>query len=188
MVQPRSTIISAVVVAAALAGACSRSPATGSTETKQAAAPAAASSRPAQNACALVAREELEVIAKEKLEMLHNVEQEGKTVCELKSAASKITQIYVTVYWRQGKELARVNQTAMGMAKQTFKNTENADIEALTGSGKMRGLADKAHYSDLMPSWFLKGDVMVEVISPLFGHDETKAVFLSVAKSALPRL
>lgn len=191
MVQLRSAIFMAVIVAAAFAGACSRSAATpGSAETNRAAAPpaAAASSRPAQNACALLAREELEAIAKEKLDMLHNVEQEGKTVCEVKSAASRMTLIYVTVYWRQGQELASVNQAATGMAKQMMKNDQNADIEALTGSGKVRGLADKAYYSNLMPSWFLKGDVMVEVISPTFNHDQTKAVFLSVARAALPRL
>lgn len=191
MVQPRNAIFIAVVVAAAFAGACNRSAATQEpAQTNKAAAPAtsAASSRPAQNACALVAREQLEAIANEKLEMLHNIEQEGKTVCEVKSAASKMTLIYVTVYWRQGKELARINQAATGMAKQMMKNDQNADIEQLTGSGKMRGLADKAYYSDLMPSWFLKGDVLIEVISPTFGHDKTKAVFMSVANAALPRL
>lgn len=192
MNQPRRYMLVALVAAAALAGGCSRRAVTSESaqtnQTSGAPAAAAASSRPAQNACALVAREELEAIAKEKLDMLHNIEEEGKTVCELKSAASKMTLIYVTVYWRQGQELARVNQAATGMAKQMMKNDQNADIEALTGSGKVRGLADKAHYSDLMPSWFLKGDVLVEVISPAFGHDQTKAVFMSVAKAALSRL
>ncbi len=191
MIQLRTTIIMAVVATAAFAGGCSRSAATSeSAQTNRAAGAtaSAASSRPLQNACALVAREELEAIAKEKLDMLHNIEEEGKTVCELKSAASRMTLIYMTVYWRQGKELGRVNQAATGMAKQMFKNGENADIEALTGSERVRGLADKAYYSDLMPSWFVKGDVMVEVVSPTFGHDKTKAVFLSVAKSALSRL
>ncbi len=191
MIQPRRAIFVPVVVAAAFIAACTRSSATPeSAKTSGAAAPAAAaaSSRPARNACALVAQEQLEAIAKEKLEMLHNIEEEDKTVCEVKLASSKMTVIYVTVHWRGGKEMARFNQAATSMAKQMMKNEENADIEELTGSGKMRGLADKAYYSDLMPSWFVKGDVMVEVISPTFGHDKTKAVFTSVAKTALPRL
>jgi hypothetical protein len=191
MIHLRTAIFITVVGTGAFASGCSRSAATSEpAQANPAAGPAhsAVSSRPAQNACALVAREELEAIAGEKLELLHNIEDETETVCELKSATSKMTLIFVKVHWQGGKELARIDQAATGMAKQVVKNEENADIEALTGSGKMRGLADKAYYSNLMPSWFVKGDVMVEVISPTFGRDKTKAVFLSVAKSALSRL
>jgi hypothetical protein len=62
------------------------------------------------------------------------------------------------------------------------------DIEELTGSAKVRGLADKAYYSDLMPSWVLKGDVLIEFISPLFNHEQTKGVFMAASKKALSRL
>ena len=84
MVQPRSAIFIAILVAAAFVGACTgRSATPQSAQTNEAAAPAAkaASSRPARNACDLVAREQLEAIATEKLEMLHNIEEEDKTVC-----------------------------------------------------------------------------------------------------------
>jgi hypothetical protein len=75
----------------------------------------------------------------------------------------------------------------LSMAKQML-NDEDVDIEELTGSGKVRGLADKAFYSNLMPSWVLKGDVMIEVISPMFSGEKTKKVFLAVTKTALSRL
>jgi hypothetical protein len=39
-----------------------------------------------------------------------------------------------------------------------------------------------------MPSWMLKGDVLVQVISPRWPHDQTLRTFQAVAKSALPRL
>jgi hypothetical protein len=39
-----------------------------------------------------------------------------------------------------------------------------------------------------MPSWVLKGDVMIEVISPRFGREQTKKIFLAVTKTALSRL
>ncbi len=51
--------------------------------------------------------------------------------------------------------------------------------EELTGSEQLRGLADKAFYSDVMPSWVLNGDVLIEILSPQFSPDKTKAVFLS---------
>ena len=75
----------------------------------------------------------------------------------------------------------------MGLAKKLL-NTPDVDIAELTGSGSVKGLADQAFYSDVMPSWVLKGDVLVEVISPVWPHDKTSRTFMSVAKSALPNL
>ena len=147
----------------------------------------AAASQPRRNACALADRAQLEAIAKRKLDMLNNVEADDLMVCELSDAADNTLLVAVTVHWQGGKELARANAAAMSMAKQML-NQDDVDIEELTGSEKVRGLADKAFYSDLMPSWVLKGDVLIEIISPRFGHDQTKAAFLSVARSALSRL
>jgi hypothetical protein len=75
----------------------------------------------------------------------------------------------------------------MGLAKQLL-NEDDVDIEELTGSGNVAGLADGAFYSDLMPSWVLKDDVMIEVLSPAFNHEKTHGVFMAVAKKALSRL
>ena len=186
IVTPRTSLPVVAVVLCAACGAGQPEAASAGSGTT-AAAPQAAASRPAKNACALVPRQQLETIAKDKLNMLHNIEQEDKTVCELTSASTNTLAVAVTVYWRQGKELARTNQAAMSMARQMLSD-DDADLLEVTGSEKVRGLADKAFYSDVMPSWFLKGDVLVEVISPRFGHDQTKAVFVAVAKEALPRL
>ena len=180
--------IAVVAALASFAGCGGSVPASDAPGTAQSPPPTRAESpRPAKNACALVALEQLESIAKEKLEMLHSIEADDETVCELSSAAAKTLLVAVTVHWKGGKELARVNQAATSMAKQML-NEDDVDIEELTGSAKVRGLADKAYYSDVMPSWFLKGDVLIEVISPRFGHDQTRAVFVSVAKSASSQL
>ena len=151
----------------------------------------ALASAPAQlgtkNACALVDQAKLEGIAGAKLRLLHDIEEEDKTTCELRDASGEPVLVYVTVLWKGGKEQARAEQAALSMAKQAL-NTGDVDIAELTGSGKVRGLADKAFYSDIMPSWFLKGDVLVQVISPTWPHDKTLATFKAVAASALPRL
>lgn len=143
------------------------------------------SARAAKNACALVDRAQLESIAAEKLDMMHTVESDDHTVCELTATGTDTLLVSVGVYWRGGREEARTSEMAMGLAKRL---SGDADIEALTGSGDVKGLADKAYYSDLMPSWFLKGDVLVQVIAPRFGNQQTKAVFLSVARSAAAKL
>jgi hypothetical protein len=167
-------------------------------DARASAAPQAAASAPAaaaagsqgsrkQNACALVNREEIERIAGAKITMLHDIEDADESTCELHDSASDQVFVYVTVLWKGGTEKARANQAGMSMAAQKL-NTSDVDIAALTGSGKVRGLADKAFFSDILPSWFLKGDVLVEVISPLWPHDKTLATFNAVANSALPKL
>ncbi len=181
----------AVIAAAAMCASCGggKPEATAAAQGAQAAAPAQASASPAKkkNACAFVPLPMIEEIAKEKLFMLHDIQEEDMTVCEVSSPKTKNTLVSVKVYWAGGKQVARTNQAAMSMARQML-NEDDVDIEELTGSAKVRGLADKAYYSDIMPSWFLKGDVLVEVVSPLFRHEQTKAVFTAIAKQAIPLL
>jgi hypothetical protein len=147
-------------------------------------APAKGPAKP--NACALIDREDIEAIAGQPLTMLHDILEEDLSACELSDKDGNVL-VTITVHWKGGQELARAQKAALSMAKQQL-NDEDVDIEELTGSGKVRGLADKAYYSDIMPSWLLKGDVMIEVISPRFNSEKTKKVFLAVAKKALPRL
>jgi len=189
MIQtPRQLAIAAVaaLVLSAGCGGGAPEPEGGSQASPAATAPAASSGAP-RNACTLVDRAELEAIAVQQLDMLNNIESDDETVCELSNPSDHTVLVYVTVHWRGGKELARVNSAATGIARQML-NENDVDIEKLTGSGDVPGLADKAYYSNVMPSWVLKGDVLIEVISPRFGGDQTKAVFLAVAKTALSRL
>jgi hypothetical protein len=176
-------------VAAFLLLACGGPPDASGVGAPAAAAAKASEARQAQkqNACALVNREEIERIAGKKILMLHNIEDTDQTTCELYDDATKQALVYVKVYWKGGKEMVRAEQAAMSMAKQML-NSPDTDIAELTGSGTVKGLADEAFYSDVMPSWVLKGDVLVQVISPLWGHDQTLKTFNTVAKSALPRL
>ncbi|OGD17844.1 MAG: hypothetical protein A2Y69_07395 [Candidatus Aminicenantes bacterium RBG_13_59_9] len=179
----------ALVLWTATAGCGKQSPS--SVRSEGMAPEAAAQTTPAQgqtrrNACALVDREDIEAIAGQPLTLLNDIQEEDLSVCELSDKDGNVL-VYVTVHWKGGRELARIQQAAMSMAKQQL-NDEDVDIEELTGSGKVRGLADKAYYSDIMPSWLLKGDVLIEVISPLFSGEKTKKIFLAVAKKALASL
>jgi hypothetical protein len=151
------------------------------------AAASAATSAAKRNACALFDKADLETIAGRPLELLHDIEADDHTTCEVRAAGESPVLVYVKVSWTGGKEAASINRMATGMAKGLL-NDKDTDIEALTGSGEVKGLADQAYYSDLMPSWALKGDVMIEILSPQFGHDQTRAVFLAVIRKALTRL
>lgn len=182
---------SAVTVALAAAWLAGCSQGTGETTPGQKTPPASEAAVPSpgarKNACALFDRADIEAIAGQKLEMLHDIQAENRTVCELRVPGNLTVQVSVTVHWAGGKELARINQAAMSMAK-PLMNDRHTDIEELTGSEKVRGLADKAFYSDVMASWVLKYDVLIEILSPQFSPDKTKAVFLAVSRKALSRL
>ena len=179
----------ALPAAAFLMLACGSRPADADSGVKPGAAaqPAGPQQAREQNACALVNLEEIAQIAGTKLSMLHNIEDTSESTCEIRDDASKQVVVYVKVLWKGGKEQARAEQAGLSMAKQQL-NTADVDIAELTGSEKVRGLADKAFFSDVMPSWVLKGDILVQVISPTWPHDQTLRTFQAVAKSALPRL
>jgi hypothetical protein len=191
MLRRRPIACAAALPAAAfIMLACGNPPADTGSGAKPGAVAVASSEPPqarGQNACALVNLKEIEQIAGTALGTLHDIEDTDQTTCELRDDATKQVVVYVKVLWKGGKEQARAEQAAMGMAKQAL-NTPDVDIAELTGSGSVRGLADEAFYSDVMPSWVLKGDVLVQVISPLWPHDKTVRTFQAVARSALPRL
>ena len=111
-----------------------------------------APSSAAKNACDLVDRAAIEAIAGKKLDMLHDIQEEDKTVCEMHEPGETTPLVSITVYWKGGKQRA------------------------------------SAYYNDAPPSRLFKDDVLVEVVSPSFDADQTKALFVSISKTALPKL
>jgi hypothetical protein len=189
---PAAVVVAATLFLALFAAGCGGPNARSTSTTSAAAGSPAGSAAPAtqarrQNACALVDREDIERIAGTKISMLHNIEDTDQTTCELSDDTTHLVLVYVKVFWKGGREMVRAEQAAMGMAKQIM-NTPDVDIEALTGSGQVQGLADQAFYSDVMPSWVLKGDVLIQVIAPRWPHEKTAKTFNAVAKTALSRL
>ena len=144
--------------------------------------------QPKRNACDFVDRAEIEKMAGTALNVVHDIQDTDLTVCEMTDPTSKIAIFSVTVYWSGGKDRARAQEAALSMAQQMLKNAEDADMAALTGSEKAPGLADKAFYSDVLPSWVLKGDVMIEIIAPTWDHAKTRKAFVMTATKAVSML
>jgi hypothetical protein len=184
--KSRTLAACVALVAVMAASGCGGSPPPAAGETAAPAVQPPQASAPKKNACAFVDLPVLTALAGKPLTMLHEIEDTDLTNCEV-SDPDNVVVVTVTVRWSGGKEQARANQAAMSMAKQVL-NEDDVDILALTGSQQVRGLADKAFYSDIMPSWVLKGDVMVEVIAPLWNSEKTKKTFSSIARKALSQL
>lgn len=183
----RAPGVVAIAAATLLTVGCSNSP------VESAGAPAAAieQAKPSskqRSACALVDREDMERLAKGKVTLLHNIEAAEQTNCEVYPEGDpKRAVLFLEVYWVGGKELARTEKLAVGAARRVL-NDKDTDIEALTGSGSVPGAADDAYYSDVMPSWAVKGDVMIKFTMPGLGADVMQKNFVPLARKALSRL
>ena len=59
-----------------------------------------------KNACDLVDRAAIEAVAGKKLDMLHDIQEEDKTVCEMHEPGNTTALVSVTVYWKGGRQRA----------------------------------------------------------------------------------
>jgi hypothetical protein len=119
----------------------------------------------------------MERLAKGRVTLLHDIVAAEQTNCEVyRDGDSKNPALTLEVYWTGGRELARTEKLAVGLAKRML-NEKDVDIEALTGSGSVRGLADDAYYGDGKPSWVVKGDVMLKFTMPGLGPEDMQKNF-----------
>jgi hypothetical protein len=181
---PNRIIGLAVALACGLAAGCGGGAPDGAGDAAPSGQTAAVRQR---DACALIDVAEIGVIAGATLTAEHTVDSPTQSSCELRDAASSNAMVSVTVLWEGGKAAADAERAGMAIARQLL-NEPGVDIEELTGSGTEPGLADDAYYSNLLPSWALKGDVKIQVLSPMFNAERTRRTFIAVTKTALSRL
>jgi len=178
-------LVSAIVAALGCGGAPADDGDTSAADTP--AATDASTPATPREACRLVDVSELAAIAGQPLTAVDVVRSSNETACELRGGTGTEPLIDVAVQWTGGRDQARAMGGGMAMATDLL-NEPGIDIEELTGSGSEPGLADDAFYSNLMPSWVLKGDVLIQVMSPMFDADRTRRTFLAIARTAPGRL
>ena len=140
------------------------------------------------NACALFDRQDLEQITGTPLDALHDIVETYESTCELSvKGKPKPLVAVLTVYWKGGRQKAEAEQAGLGLARKALNDAE-VDIEELTGSGSLKGLADEAYFSNVLPAWILKDDVFMSFIMPTSNREQTLAGFRAVSKKALERL
>lgn len=166
-----------LALVALLVSACSKAPA-------DASSPAAQGGR--RNACQLVDAADMERLRGAKVTMLHNIEADDRTVCEAYDAANNQAFFYLDVTWKGGAELVRTEGTARGVAAGLLGGGVNLD--QLIGEPAGDKAADKAYYSDVAPSWVLKGDVLVRFRMEGLTLDQRKQNFVPLARKVLDRL
>ena len=168
-----------VIVVFAAAAACG----------KQAGVPAgsATSSGGRGNACQLLDKQDMERLHGAGVAMLHNIEAEDRTTCEVYDAATNQAFFYLEVVWRGGRDTAQAGGAATGIAAGVLGD-RSVNLEPLTGASAGAKAADKAYYSDVAPSWVLKGDVLLRFKMAGLTQEQRTQNFVPLARKALDRL
>ncbi len=177
-VRPTNWRLVALTLVALLAAACSKPPAD---------AAAAGTEGGPGNACQLLDSADMERLHGAKVTMLHNIEAEDRTTCEVYDATTNQAFFYLDVTWKGGRELARTEGTATGVAAGILGD-RGVNLEPLTGASAGAKAADSAYYSDVATPWVLKGDVLLRFRMAGLTQDERAANFVPLARKALDRL
>lgn len=123
---------------------------------------------PARDACELIPADEVAALLGEPVQARREIlERPDESVCAY-APAGGWSVLYVTAYWRGGREEWEARQAALG-------------------SGRLlSGIGDAAHYGGILPSLVLSGDVLLEFAMPLLPDEEVN--FPILALTAVSRL
>lgn len=107
--------------------------------------------------------------------------------CHYMDASGQLWYLGLTVYWDGGKEMLKTVQMGTGLAARMMAEPgDEAVVDSIVRPGPVQGLGDAALFSDLIPSYVLTGDVLLEMDMPLLPN--AKQHFRPLASIALARL
>jgi hypothetical protein len=177
--KPRTKVCHVLIVGCSVA-ACSQQAAE---QTGSAASPSAGRG----NACKLLDKEDMERLHGASVGMLHNIETDNQTTCEVSDLATNQVFFYLEVFWNGGRDVAQAGGAASGIAAGVLGD-RSVNLEPLTGTAAGAKAADKAYYSDVTPSWVLKGDVLIRFKMAGLTQEQRSREFVPLARKALDRL
>ena len=151
--------------------------------------PGSAATTPGErgNACKLLDKADMERLHGAGVGMLHNIESDTQTTCEVSDLATNQAFFFLEVIWKGGRALAQGGGAASGIAAGVLGD-RSVNLEPLTGAAAGSKAADKAYYSDVTPSWVLKGDVLLRFKMAGLTQEQRSAEFVPLARKALDRL
>jgi hypothetical protein len=168
-----------LIIAGATAAGCSEAPADG-------AAPAGTQASGGRgNACQLLDKEDMERLHGAGVTLLHNIEADDRTTCEVYDAQTNQAFFSLEVLWKNGAGVAKTEGTARGIAAGTLAD-RSVDVGPLTAAGPKA--ADSVYYSAVAASWVLKGDVLLRFTMAGLTQEQRMQNFVPLARKALDRL
>jgi hypothetical protein len=163
----------------AIAAACG-----GNERRESAAAATGTDSTSPRSACALITAAEAEAILG--TAVTPNDESRGaeQSTCEYASADGQY--VWLTAYWKGGREQWQLNQTGRTIAGRLMQSEGKEEVEQVMKTEAADALGDQSAFSPILGSLVLKGDVLIE-FRLLVGSEERRK-WEALARQALSRL
>ena len=141
----------------------------------------------ARDACELIPAERIAAIVGRPV-VARPERKQRESNCDYGNESGEIVYLGLTVYWEGGKEMLETVQTATSMAPRLMAEEpgDEALVDSIVRPGPVAGLGDVALFSDLMPSYVLSGDVLLEMYLQLLPNAQQH--FRPLASTALARL
>lgn len=107
--------------------------------------------------------------------------------CSYTDESGQFPYVELTVYWTEGRQMLEVVQMGTDLAARMMAEPgDEALVDSIVRPGPVAGLGDTALFSDIMPSYILTGDVLLELMMPLLPN--ARQHFRPLASTALARL
>lgn len=107
--------------------------------------------------------------------------------CAYTDESGQLWYLGLTVYWSGGKDMLNIVRMGTALAARMMAEPgDEAAVDSIVRPGPVQGLGDVAQFSDIMPSYVLIGDVLLEMHMPLLPN--AKHHFRPLASTALARL
>jgi hypothetical protein len=138
-----------------------------------------------RDACALVTEAELEAIAGQDVRSEAVEIGARRSECLYWDSTGTRPVIQLTVLWAGGREELEVHKRSMDLASQP-PNRVGPDSGPPLQPGPVLGLGDEAYFSDILPSFVLSGDRLIQVFVTFL--PEARTNFVPLARLMLGRL
>jgi hypothetical protein len=107
--------------------------------------------------------------------------------CAYTDESGQLPYVELTVYWTGGRQMLEIVHMGTAMAARMMAEPgDEALVDSIVRPGPVTGLGDTALFSDIMPSYVLTGDVLLEMGMPLL--PDAREHFRPLAATALARL
>jgi hypothetical protein len=180
--QSPVVLLCAVLVACGSSGERASSDAASSADASASAAPASSALR---SACDVLTAKDLQAAVGKPVVATPRPGTPTKSECWYESPTSDRIYFGLTVYWQGGQEEWKIDQTATRMAARMMESPD-VNSDSIVVPGPVPGLGDLAVFSDIMDSYVLVGDTLLDFNTAELPHAAKN--FRPLARLALSRL
>lgn len=139
-----------------------------------------------RDACSLITAEQVAAIAGAPV-VARSEPGSRESGCDYSDQSGELVYLGLKVYWEGGREMLDIVQSGINIAAGLMaEGGDEALVDSIVRPGPVVGLGDVALFSDILPSYVLSGDVLLEIYLQLLPN--ARQHFRPLAHTALARL